>query len=110
MGRQAEKGEKRGRARSFAPLTGFVPLVLVLAACSGLPKINGAPLPPEKGDANPVYRDLADIPDPPQITATETNQGTVKALTEDRANTAQAAEDLRRQPFDQPDPATHSGF
>jgi hypothetical protein len=38
------------------------------------------------------------------------NRSTIEALTTDRAKTAQAAQDLRRQPFMQPDPATKPGF
>jgi len=93
-------------ARGFAPFA----LIFAVSACSGLPQIEGAPLPPPKGAASPVYRDLADIPAPPARAAPEMNQAAVQALTEDRAKTAQAAEDLRRQPFDQPDSATQPGF
>jgi len=82
-----------------------------LAACAGLPSVGGRPLPPEGSQAaEPIYRDLADIPAPPSITPPDVNQGMIEALTADRAKTAQAAEDLRRQPFDQPDPATKLGF
>jgi hypothetical protein len=108
--RTAERGEIRGAARAFASLLVQTAAVLVLAACSGLPEINGAPLPPEKNAARPIYRDLADIPDPPTVAAPEMNESAIETLTEDRAKTAQAAEDLRRQPFNQPDSANHPGF
>jgi hypothetical protein len=72
--------------------------------------IGGAPVPPDPTDVRPVYRDLADIPDAPSVTPSEMNEDTIQALTQDRAKTAQAAQDLRRQPFDQPDSATQSGF
>jgi hypothetical protein len=107
---KAGKGRTGVGARSFAPLAVFAPVAFSLAACAGLPQIGGAPLPPEGTQAQPIYRDLADIPDPPPITPMEANQGTIQALTEDRAKTAQAAEDLRRQPFNQPDSATQPGF
>jgi len=84
--------------------------LLVLGACGGLPKIAGSPLPPEPMAAKPVYRDLADIPAPPTVTPPEMNQGTIQTLTDDRAKTAQAADDLRREPFNQPDSAIQPGF
>jgi len=52
-----------------------------------------------------VFRDLADIPDRPEVTASELNDQAVQSLMEDRARTAQAAESLRREPFAPPDPA-----
>ena len=92
-------------ARFFAPL-----ILLALAACSSLPAIGGSPLPPDPDSAGPVYRDLADIPDPPAITAHSANETTIGTLTDDRAKTAQAAQDLRRQTFMQPDSNTQPGF
>jgi hypothetical protein len=107
---RTQKGQMEVWARAFAPL-GLVALTaLLLGACSGLPKIDGAPLPPEPMQAKPVYRDLADIPDPPAVTPTEMNQGTIQALVKDRAITVQTADDLRRQPFNQPDSAAKTGF
>ena len=88
----------------------LVPALFVLGACAELPRIGGEPLPPPRDERAPVYRDLADIPEPPVVTPHSENQSTIQALTEDRARTAQAAENLRRQPFDQPDPATVPGF
>jgi hypothetical protein len=38
------------------------------------------------------------------------NEMTIEGLAQDRAKTAQAAEDLRRQPFMQPDSDTKPGF
>jgi hypothetical protein len=93
------------RTRAFAPLC-----LLVLAACSGLPAIGNAPLVPENSPTAPVYRDLADIPDPPPVTPRAANETTIEILTQDRAKTAQAAEDLRREPFMQPDSDTKPGF
>jgi hypothetical protein len=90
---------------------GIVPLgLLALAACSSLPRIGGSPLPPETNPVEPVYRDLADIPEAPPITPMADNEMTIKDLAQDRAKTAQAAEDLRRQPFMQPDSDTKPGF
>jgi len=51
------------------------------------------------------YRDLADIPERPGVTARAVNDEAVEALKEDRARTAQAAESLRSEPFAQPEPA-----
>ena len=51
------------------------------------------------------YRDLADIPERPGVTARAVNDQAVEALKEDRARTAQAAESLRSEPFAQPEPA-----
>jgi hypothetical protein len=58
----------------------------------------------------PVYRDLADIPPAPSVTPMADNEMTIEGLAQDRAKTAQAAEDLRRQPFMQPDSDTKPGF
>ena len=93
--------------------TGFLPLLLAvaLAACAGLPAIGGQALPKETAPATPpVYRDLADIPEPPRVSPPETNQEAIDSLIADRAETAQTAEALRRQPFTMPDPATTLGF
>jgi hypothetical protein len=81
-----------------------------LAACGSLPKISGAPLPAESADAHPVYRDLADIPESPAVTPMEKNQDVIQALAEDRAKAEQAGQNLRRQPFEEPDPAMQPGF
>jgi hypothetical protein len=88
----------------------LAPALLALGACAELPRIAGAPLPPPKDEPAPVYRDLADIPEPPAITPQAENESTIQTLTEDRAKAAQAAEDLRRQPFDQPDTSKTPGF
>lgn len=92
---------------------GFLPSLLAaaLAACAGLPAIEGEQLPKEPSPAAPtVYRDLADIPDPPPISLPKANQEAIESLMMDRAKTAQTAEDLRRQPFVMPDPSTAPGF
>jgi hypothetical protein len=52
-----------------------------------------------------VYRDLADIPERPDITAREVNDEAAKALAADRARAAQAIESLRSEPFTPPEPA-----
>jgi hypothetical protein len=52
-----------------------------------------------------VFRDLADIPDRPAVTDRADNDEAIKALMEDRASTAQAAESLRNEPFAAPEPA-----
>jgi hypothetical protein len=52
-----------------------------------------------------VFRDLADIPERPAVTAREVNELAVESLKEDRARTAQAAEDLRVEPIVPPEPA-----
>jgi hypothetical protein len=57
-----------------------------------------------------VYRDLADIPDAPRVSPPEANQEAIQSLMMDRANTAQTAEDLRRQPFNMPAPSMPPGF
>jgi hypothetical protein len=83
---------------------------LALVACAGLPKIDGAPLPPEPMQTKPVYRDLADIPAPPAISPPEMNQAAIQALMKDRAAAVETADNLRRQPFTQPDSAVQPGF
>jgi hypothetical protein len=96
----------RHRYRSFI----LVLLGCALAACSALPRIGGQNLPPDTAQATPlVYRDLADIPDPPPISAPETNEAAIQALAAEREKAAEAAEALRRQPFTMPDPATPPG-
>ena len=105
-----QEGPRKGRARAFAPLGLAALSAFALGACGGLPEIDGAPLPPEPMQAKPVYRDLADIPLPPAVTPPAMNDGTIQALMKDRATTAQTADDLRRQPFNQPDSAKQPGF
>jgi hypothetical protein len=107
--RAGNDGTKTG-ARAFAPHGVFALIGFFLTACAGLPNVGGAPLPPERAEAPPTYRDLADIPSPPRVTPPEMNQNTIQTLTDDRAKTAQAADDLRRQPFDQPDSTSQPGF
>ena len=104
--RAGEKDRRRGWQRPGAALLGL----FALAACSSLPKIAGATLPPDTSTTQPIYRDLADIPEPPGITPQAANNMTIDALAQDRASTAQAAEDLRRQPFMQPDNDAKPGF
>jgi hypothetical protein len=92
---------------------GYLPFLMAvaLAACSGLPTIEGEQLPKDTGPATPpVYRDLADIPDPPPIDTPAANQEAIQSLMMDRAQTAETAEDLRRQPFNMPDPSMPPGF
>jgi hypothetical protein len=84
--------------------------LFALAACSSLPQIGGATVPPDNSANQPVYRDLADIPEPPAITPQAANDMTVNSLAKDRASTAQAADNLRRQPFMQPESNTTPGF
>jgi hypothetical protein len=101
----------RDGSRQVWPAGAFAALsLLAVAACSNLPRIGGGPLPPEMSSSRPVYRDLADIPAAPDVTPHATNQMTIDTLTQDRAKTAQAAEDLRQQPFMQPDSDTKPGF
>ena len=52
-----------------------------------------------------VFRDLADIPERPGVTAREVNDRAAKSLADDRARTAQAIEGLRSEPFESPEPA-----
>jgi hypothetical protein len=97
-------------ARAFAPPAVLALVGFYLAACGNLPEINGAPLPPEPADAHPVYRDLSDIPEAPAVTSMEKNEDAIQALAQDRAKAAEAGQDLRGQPFDEPDPAKQPGF
>ena len=101
-----EKDRRGSRQWRGAALLGL----FALAACGSLPKIAGAMLPPDTSTTPPVYRDLADIPEPPAITPQSANNMTIDALAQERASTAQAADDLRRQPFMQPDNDTKPGF
>ncbi len=100
-------------ARRNRRRVGFLPslLAVAVAACAGLPAIEGEQLPKEASPAGPtVYRDLADIPDPPPISTPKANQEAIQSLMMDRAKTAQTAEGLRSQPFSMPDPSTPPGF
>ena len=63
-----------------------------LGGCLGMP------------DSSVVFRDLADIPERPDVTSREANDRTVEALKDDRARTAQAIEGLRNEPFAPPEP------
>ena len=56
-------------------------------------------------DSMVVFRDLADIPERPDVTARAVNERAAQSLEEDRARTAQAIEDLRNEPFTPPEPA-----
>ena len=88
----------------------LVLLGCALAACSALPRIGGQNLPPDTAPKMPpVYRDLADIPDPPPISAPDSNAAAIQALAAERERAAEAAEALSRQPFTMPDPATPPG-
>jgi hypothetical protein len=92
---------------------GFLPslMAVALVACAGLPAIEGKQLPTDAAPAGPiVYRDLADIPEAPPISPPAANQEAIESLMTDRAKTAETAEDLRRQPFNMPDPSTTLGF
>jgi len=53
----------------------------------------------------PVYRDLADIPERPDVTSGSVNQEDRQNLMEERARTMEAAENLRREPVTTPEPA-----
>jgi len=102
----AAAGEKRR-------WVGWVPslIAVALAACSGLPTIGGEQLPKDTSPAGPiVYRDLADIPEAPPVSPPDANQEAIQSLMMDRAKTAETADDLRRQPFNMPDPSTPPGF
>jgi hypothetical protein len=74
-------------------------IALLLLASAGLGGCFGA------SGSTVVFRDLADIPARPEVTARETNDQAVQSLAEDRARTAQAAERLRSEPFSPPEPA-----
>jgi hypothetical protein len=56
-------------------------------------------------DGMVVFRDLADIPERPGVTARDVNDQALESLAEDRARTAQAADSLRDEPFTTPEPA-----
>jgi hypothetical protein len=95
----------KNRYRSLLLLLGCA-----LPSCAELPTIGGRPLPPLAAQAEaPIFRDLADIPDPPAITAPEANEAAIQSLNADRERTTAAAEALRRQPFVTPDPTNPPG-
>ncbi len=75
-----------------AALTALILAVCVAGGCSG--SVQG-----------PVYRDLADIPERPDVTPTSMNQQAVQNLKEERAKTMDAAEMLRNEPVTSPAPA-----
>jgi hypothetical protein len=56
------------------------------------------------------FRDLADIPEKPAVTAREVNDQAAQSLADDRARTAQAVEGLRNEPFSPPEPAPPVSF
>ena len=89
---------KRGLA-SFAAAFG-------LTACAGTLDISGAHLPPPTAmDEMPVYRNLADLPEKPDVGSQQEHQAAVQTLTADRARTAAAASSLRNQNLAAPAPA-----
>ena len=74
-------------------LSAAVALLVALGGCAG-------------ASGNMVeFRDLADIPERPDVTARGVNEQAEQALAEDRARTAQAIERLRSEPFAAPEPA-----
>ena len=83
----------------YRPAGAFLALamaVMGLGGCGGM------------GASPPVYRNLADIPDRPQVTPKETNEKAVQNLAEERAKTMEAGENLRREPVTTPAPAPPS--
>ncbi len=76
-----------------APVALLALLAVSLGGCLGTP------------DTMVVFRDLADIPERPDVTAREVNDRAAQSLEEDRARTAQAIEGLRSEPFAAPEPA-----
>ena len=68
-------------------------LPVALGGCLGMP------------DETVVFRDLADIPERPDITSRDVNDEAARSLAADRARTAQAIESLRSEPFTPPEPA-----
>jgi len=56
------------------------------------------------------FRDLADIPEKPAVTAREVNDQAAQSLADDRARTAHIIEDLRNEPFSPPEPAPPVSF
>lgn len=74
-------------------------IVLLALLAAGLGGCLGAP------DNMVVYRDLADIPEPPNVTAREVNDQAAQSLMEDRARTTRAVDSLRSEPFAPPQPA-----
>ena len=73
-------------------------LAAVLASCAALPAWTGLRMSNQTRAAGPVvYPDLAAIPERPSgLPGAEQRQEIVQALEADRALTAQAADDLRR--------------
>jgi hypothetical protein len=57
------------------------------------------------GGSEVVYRNLADIPDRPQVTPKDMNDKAVQNLTEERAKAMEAGENLRRESVTTPAPA-----
>jgi hypothetical protein len=90
--------QKRRALRDFAVL---VPFLLAGAGC-GSPHIAG--LHPEMTTAAPGYRDLADIPAKPTVTADSDNKAAVAALDADKAKTNAAAGALRGEKVVPPEP------
>jgi hypothetical protein len=75
-------------SKAVLMLAGFV-----LSGCGGA------------SDPMVVFRDLADIPERPGVTARDVNDQALESLAEDRARAAQAADSLRDAPFITPEPA-----
>jgi hypothetical protein len=79
--------------------------LLVLGGCSMVPGLGTPKLP---AGANPApslhYADLSAIPAKPSTSPEAERKEAEKSLAQDRASTAQAADELRHAPFDVPDP------
>ena len=77
-------------------------VALLCGGCTNLPEIGGKPLPKLSDQGPTAYRSLTDIPDAPLITAPNTSEAAIRALSQDRGSTERTADQLRGEVFIQP--------
>ena len=103
---------RRGRKRQYVRETCTMVLTKSLPVSAALLALAAVSLGGCLGTSGTMvqFRDLADIPEKPAVTAREVNDQAAQSLADDRARTAHIIEDLRNEPFSPPEPAPPVSF
>ncbi len=96
---------RRGYKRAKMYLGTVFVAPLLLTGCTGLPEVNGMPLPKLSDQPATRYPSLTTIPEAPAITPANQSDAAIRALSGERGNTERAAEQLQQEPFMMPVPA-----
>lgn len=109
MGAPGQKGKISEPGERCRPLKRLIPAVclgLLLAGCTHLPEIGGMALP-QLNDQPPVaYPDLTDIPEAPPVTPANMANAAIGVLSQERRSAEHAADQLQKEPFTNPTPAS----